>query len=496
MATLQSQSLIIKGRLKCMNQNANSTKGAENIIVVPTFMPSKSVVTASSPSGYFEFNTGVPINRLLDKEIMLYVVSRCSNCKEIAKRIFVTEDDDRKNRNDDKRYVSIKEWMLNTNCQRAELRPLAADSILRIVTKQPNQNLDNVSAGTALLGAPALTNFLNTLITVAAIGPNFDVYRLTTLSPGKINYGKFLLSSPLTSSANTGFNFSPSRDRSEAMFWNPSAIGLGAKPNNISLLTNFKNNVKLGGFFQVNSKLSLAAGGIYTWQDEFRKAVFKSKGGARIVPSVDSAIMKLKEYAAFISPVYKINNQLAISVTFKSIWQSITLPVTIDFTSNSGRVGIFKDSSIKKQYFDVDLSATYKITNFLQAGISLMNLAGTQLYADAFVPGQKNIPFQKLRSLGLGFTYKWQRLNVGTDLLFTENGFYDASFGINYVPFNNALLSAGFAVKQLSYSVAFRIKHFRIAYINDNDWMVNEKRKGKSNILNGRLYGGFIFDLN
>ena len=81
-------------------------------------------------------------------------------------------------------------------------------------------------------------------------------------------------------------------------------------------------------------------------------------------------------------------------------------------------------------------------------------------------------------------------------ILFTENGFYDASFGINYVPFNNALLSAGFAVKQLSYSVAFRIKHFRIAYINDNDWMVNEKRKGKSNILNGRLYGGFIFDLN
>jgi len=73
---------------------------------------------------------------------------------------------------------------------------------------------------------------------------------------------------------------------------------------------------------------------------------------------------------------------------------------------------------------------------------------------------------------------------------------YAASFGANFVPFNNTLLSAEFTVKQLSYSFAFRIKHFRIAYINDNDWMVNQKRTGKSSILNGKIYGGFIFDFN
>jgi len=58
------------------------------------------------------------------------------------------------------------------------------------------------------------------------------------------------------------------------------------------------------------------------------------------------------------------------------------------------------------------------------------------------------------------------------------------------------LLSAGFAVKQLSYSFAFRMKFFRIAYINDNEWLVNERRTGKSEILNGKIFGGFIFDLN
>ena len=81
-------------------------------------------------------------------------------------------------------------------------------------------------------------------------------------------------------------------------------------------------------------------------------------------------------------------------------------------------------------------------------------------------------------------------------MLLTESGFYDASLGVNFVPFNNALISAGLSFQQLSYSVAFRMKHFRIAFIDDNGWMSNEQRKGKLNILNGRIHGGFVFDLN
>src|SRR5665647_405897 len=126
-----------------MNPNPNSTKGAENIVVVPSFKPSRSTITVSQPSGYFEFNTGLPISKLQDKTITVYAVSRCSNCKEAAKRIFISEDQDRQNRNDSKHYVTIKDWMLNTKCQQAELIPFAADSVLQLVIKQPDQNLDN-----------------------------------------------------------------------------------------------------------------------------------------------------------------------------------------------------------------------------------------------------------------------------------------------------------------------------------------------------------------
>ena len=493
---VQSQDLIIKGKVRCINQNQNSTKGAENIIVVPTFMPSRAAITASRPSGYFEFNTGVPFSKLKDKMVTIYLISRCMSCKEVAKRVFISEDQDRQNRDDTKRYVTIKDWMLNTNCQKAELVPLAADSVLSLIVKQPGQNLDNVSTTTALVGAPAFLNFLTTITPVVGVLPNAGDFALQSFDPGKINYGKFLLSSPLSHSANTGFNFSPSRDMSEAMFWNPSAIAFSNKPHNISLLTNLKNNVKMGGFYRINEKLSLATGGIYTVQDERRKSFFERvpvNDPNDLLP-VDSTKMNLKEYAAFLSPVFKINKNLSMGISMKLVGQYFNIPGTL-YVSNSG-VGTFADTKINKQHFDVDVSTTYKVTNALQVGINLMNLAGTELYADAFVPGQSNIPVQKQRSLGIGLDYKWKRFNIGADMLFTEDELYDAALGVNYVPFNNALISAGVALKQLSYSVALRIKHFRIAYINDNEWLVNERSKGKSAIFNGRIYGGFVFDLN
>lgn len=492
--TIKSQELIIKGKIRCINSTQNSTKGAENIVVVPTFKPSVATVTNSLPSGYFEFNTGVPFSKLEDKTVTLYVISRCANCKEVAKRVFISEDQDRQNRNDTKHYVTIKDWMLNTNCQKAELIPLTADSVLNMVIKQPDQDLDHVSAATALTGAPAFLNFLTTITPVVGFLQNAGDFQLQSLGPGKINYGKFLLSSPISQSANTGFNFSPLRDLSEAMFWNPSAVALSKKPHNISLLTNLKNNVKLGGFYRINDNFSLAAGGIFTTQDERRKTVFVRIPVIDIydVVNVDSMKMKLKEYSAFLSPVYKVSDQFSVGITLKSIWQDFNIPNKLYIENNKGT---FTDSTINKQHFDVDISATYKLSNALQVGLNLMNLAGTQLYADAFVSGQQYTPIQKQRALGLGLTYKWQRFNVGADILFTEDEFYDAAFGVNYVPFNNALLSAGVAMKQHSYSFAFRIKHFRVAYINDNDWLVNERRQGKSAILNGKIYGGFVFDL-
>jgi len=80
------------------------------------------------------------------------------------------------------------------------------------------------------------------------------------------------------------------------------------------------------------------------------------------------------------------------------------------------------------------------------------------------------------------------------DALFTDKGLYDASVGVNYVPANDILLAAGYAFKQQSFSASFRLKHFKIAYINDNNLVINEVRVAKNKLFNGKIYSGFVFD--
>lgn len=116
-----------------------------------------------------------------------------------------------------------------------------------------------------------------------------------------------------------------------------------------------------------------------------------------------------------------MNQNLGVGPTLKFIWKDFTVPdkLFIDFNDN---IGVFTGSTIREMHSDVDISATYKITNSFQLGGNLMNLAGTELNADAFIPSQANIPLQQQRSLGLGKLYKWQRLNVGADMLLPGKG--------------------------------------------------------------------------
>ncbi|HJY23617.1 MAG TPA: hypothetical protein VJ279_12065, partial [Hanamia sp.] len=130
----------------------------------------------------------------------------------------------------------------------------------------------------------------------------------------------------------------------------------------------------------------------------------------------------------------------------------------------------------------------------LQAGISVMNVAGTKLYADMFIPDSANQSYVNQRAYGIGLCYKIGRLNAGVDALFTDKEFYDASLGVNYVPFNNGLIAAGYAFNQQSFSVAFRLKNFKIAYINDNSLVINDVKVAKSKIFDGKIYSGFVFD--
>lgn len=496
--TLIAQEVIIKGTLRCMNNGvASSTRGAINIIIIPSFNPKAAVATTTTPQGFFQVNTGWDAKDLRDKNVTLYIITKCSNCKKVQ-RVFISEDLDKRNTDPTKMYVTVKGWKILENCQETELPDILSEQLLDSAHRLPAQDISGKAPGSPAMAPVSFINLFQKLVTAAATPANNGVFKAAVIPPGKIKYGAFLHSSPITNTDNTGFNFSPSRNRSEAVFWNASAIAFSSKPYNVSLLSNFKNNIKLSGYQQITKQLYVGLGGIYTKQDQSRDILF-----VRINTPPDntdtvtvSHSEKLEEFAAFVAPVYKISNQLSIGVTIKSVWQQFNNPniVALQTDNNNTSYNFFKDDTIKKQHFEADVSFSYRINSFLQAGVSVMNVAGTKLYADMFVPDSSNQSYVNQRAYGVGLCYKRGRLNIGADALFTDKEFYDASVGVNYVPFNNGVIGAGYAFKQQSFSVYFRLKHFRIAYINDNNLVINDVKVSKNKIFNGKIYSGFVFD--
>ncbi|HXS57137.1 MAG TPA: hypothetical protein VN726_13495 [Hanamia sp.] len=496
--TAIAQEVIIKGTLRCANNGvATSTKGAINIIIIPSFNPKASVATTTNPEGFFQINTGWNAENLKDKDVTLYIITKCSSCKKIQ-RVFISEDLDKRNTDPTKMYVTVKNWKLLDACDKTELPDLMSEKLLDSAHLLPAQDITGKAPGSPALAPVSFINLFQKLATAAATA-NFGLFKVTAIQPGKIKYGIFLHSSPMTNTDNTGFNFAPSRNLSEAVFWNAAAIANSSKPYNISLLANFKNNIKLSGYQQITKQFFLGLGGIYTKQGESRQLQVIGIGASNSGSIIDGVNHqeKLEEFAAFLAPVYKINNRLSAGVTIKSIWQQFNNPKLVSMEqdgSDNTAYNFFQDDSIRKQDFDVDVSLSYKITNFLQAGVSVMNIAGTKLYADQFVADSANQSYINQRAYGVGLCYKRGRLNVGADVLLTDKEFYDASLGVNYVPFNNAVIAAGYAFKQQSFSVSFRLKHFKIAYINDNNLVINDVKVSKSKIFNGKIYSGFVFD--
>ena len=485
--TVCQEPVVFQGTVKCYIQDdQRATKGANNVIVVPGFIPSKTGITGQQ--GYYELNTAVPLSKLDGKYVMLYYVSACKLCEQ-KRNVFVSEDQVRSS-GKNLSYVPIPTIQMAASCRQTELKPLTSDSIYNSFAKLPAQDLDKISPLNAVTATPGVLNVLTNIITAPVI-INAGTFIADTagLAPGKFPYGNFLLASPMLLTANMGFNFAPNRDLSEAVFWNPAAMANSKGNAGVSLFTNVKNNGKLTGFIRLTDRIVIGAGGIYTQQDNFRTTRFRQVGNNSNTVS-PLHFQELKEYAAYLSPSFKIN-RISVGASIKSIWQRFNIPQRMEITQNPD-ANTFFDSTVSEQKFDADLSVSYNTRSF-KAGINVMNIAGTELFADAFPAGKKQVPVKNIRSFGAGLCYKWKQFNLGTDVLFTEEDLYDVTVGVNYIPLNNMLLSGGYAFKQQAFSFSFRMKYFRLTYINDNGLMVNEEKEGKANILNGQLYSGLIF---
>lgn len=352
------------------------------------------------------------------------------------------------------------------------------------------EDLDKVPNASALVGTPSLLNFLSSLVSIASPVLPIGFYGANSILDANSTTGQFLFASPLYHSTNTGFNFCPYRELGESVFWNAASIQQSKTRGYFSLLLNFKNNYKASAYYKITTKFSLGLGFIYTKQDAFRSVLYRFDNDP-LDFTVKDFKFSLKESALYISPSWKLNDKFSLGVSIKSVWQKFNNPSRLFVEQvDTIKTRTFTNQQVEVQNFDADLSAVYKINRQWSIGINLMNLAGSQLYGDAFIQNQLDKPIQSQRALGMGVHYKLKRIHLGSDLLFNGDGWYDTSLGINYVPFNNALIAAGFAFKQRAFSISFKMKYFRIGYINDNNLLSHDFRKSKIGLFNGTLYTG------
>ena len=161
-----AQEVVIKGTLRCINNGTTSTRGAVNIIIIPSFNPKAAVATTTTPQVFFQVNTGWNTRDLKDKDVSLYIITKCSSCKKIQ-RVFISEDLDKRNTDPTKMYVTVKGWKILENCKESELPDMLSEKILDSAHHLPAQSVDGKAPGSAALGPVSFINLFEKLATVS-----------------------------------------------------------------------------------------------------------------------------------------------------------------------------------------------------------------------------------------------------------------------------------------------------------------------------------------
>ncbi|MDQ3845846.1 MAG: hypothetical protein M3342_17810, partial [Bacteroidota bacterium] len=164
-----AQPLVVTGRVKCLNNTGeNSSRGTLNVIVIPGFIPPKSTITSANPPGYFEINTGLDWKDLRDKQIRLFLISKCKDCEGRTKTIFITDDQIHYLRNNPLAYLAIKDWTIRRTCNYIELDEIGVDSMLNKATALQSTKIDRPLLSSVTVVPVSALNGITKLATIAA----------------------------------------------------------------------------------------------------------------------------------------------------------------------------------------------------------------------------------------------------------------------------------------------------------------------------------------
>jgi len=448
-----SKTIRLQGYVKCIKKDDRAPNPAKYILVVPEKYLNKSDLT-DDKGCYYIFLPGKVIG---EKLTLQYRNSKSE--KEIHKKdikIWADEIDC----TEDGCVKYLERVVLEPHCIEVEDDEKDMLRLLELFRKKPEEASALLKYGTPVTAGltSSLLPFIGGLGAAAGPGeePTPTTANVVRVSQKTIKDGELLSYGMSAFSDNMGFNFTPKRNIAEAVFWNPSAIAMSYF-NQVSGYTDFEDFHRASVAFTIKDIFGIGLGYLHLRHKEKRTALVGTG-------ETFSDTFETNEDGMFISASILFKNILpgffSTGMTIKRLSQTLQIPGNVIYM-DSGKLKSWEHEEEENTVYDFDIGVTYQLNKAATLGMNLMNIAGSKLKSE-------NDSEKIQRAIGIGGAYQWKRLQIGTDIIHREDEGADIAFGANVVPFNLALIQAGYDTTYHTYSLG--LKYWWLSYTyNSND---------------------------
>ncbi len=453
--------LHVRGTIMCRHQGSDDALrpvGARGECVFVIIRDSPTPPVRPTPKGFFSIKLPT---RFIDKDLSVEFHTWDGQIDE--RQIFISEE---KLKNDGRKKIFKIEEIIriskDCDCLKSDFKACQNE-----IAKHRQLNSDTTFIkNKAWLYTGTIAGFVASIFGriyqfVGSTGPPAPADTILTIDSirfPKVDLAELARSQFLFNGTYNGTNFAPRYNFERALFLNPSSL-VFANNNTINLATNFSEPINFwqgSGFLPVTDRLGFGLGFVFLEQNE---ETFARLDGF----DTHSELLVSQEYLGLASIAVKLNESWSAGLSAKHLNQNIDIP-----RENIVKAVTEKNVTIQKSFdtterddshTDFDISATFNPSQSIRTGIILSNILGSKLTSQT---GN----FVNIRSVGLGVSFKKQRLLVGSDLLITAKTKVDIAFGINYIANNHFTFNTSYLTADETFQIGSTLKFslFRLNY--------------------------------
>jgi len=436
-----SEMITLRGTVVCEREKSRGPRPAKYILVYPEQFFRESKLTAKNGA----YRLRLPKLEAIDREISIEYRNSKEKLEEREHSLFISEED----------MINLERVELKAECKDVEhLRKVMSRELKSAkegkYAHKKKRGLDYASGGGFLAGlfGGSLSGVGATALGSVAGAATATTAQVTSISPSRLKKGRLLSYSRSLFSSNTGFNTTPKRNMSEAVFWNASAISMSYFDQVSASWVFDPQFLRFSGTYRIKDSFGVGIGALFLEQEEERSARVKNPC---CVPTDTTSLdnFKAKEQGIFLSASLRLKgvakDRISLGITGKQLVQNIEIPLNIVPLRRTN--GVLNITSIKRQEkrttYDFDLSSTFKLSKKTTLGANILNVAGKKLLdEDDLVIGKTQKISQ--REFAVGVVHQLKRVQLASEVFYREEEGTDIAVGVNYVPLNSAQIQAGY----------------------------------------------------